>query len=109
MKYAAEIKVRAERALGEMLIEQKKTVGLNQGGNPACRDARQAETPSLDRIGISRDLSSRSQQLAAMPEAQFEATIATARDTAPPIFVAVLLGMAKNTGQPGFILAFRGP
>lgn len=68
MQMAAEIKVRAKRRLGEMLREQKETVGLAQGQRrDLLVDGEEVKTPTLKEIGISHDLSSRSQQLAAMP------------------------------------------
>ena len=80
MQMAAEIKVRAERRLGEMLREQKNA-GLLEKGRPSekCLEERHL---SLSDVGISRDLSSRSQQLAAMPAEHFETAIASAKETA---------------------------
>lgn len=66
---AAEIRIRAERRLGELLAEQKTTVGLNQGavkgktgskGKPVLD-----ERPTLAAAGIDKKLSSRAQKLAA--------------------------------------------
>lgn len=74
---AAEIRLRAERRLGEMLIEQKETGGLNVGGNPKLtgRDKRPVEIPTLADAGISKDLSSRAQKYAAVPAKEFEAIV----------------------------------
>lgn len=78
---AAEIRIRAERRLGEMISSQKGGVGLNKGGNPKTtpRDKREV-VPTLKDAGISHDLSSRAQKLAAVPEAEFEAEVAGWRD-----------------------------
>lgn len=87
---AAEIRLRAERRLGEMLVEQKDGEGLSQGarvagnkpgagkGQPAVvtNDRR----PKLADAGISKDLSSRAQKLAAVPEAEFEAEVGQWRE-----------------------------
>lgn len=78
---AAEIRIRAERRLGEMIAAQKKTVGLNKGGNPSLTPREQREvTPTLKETGISHDLSSRAQKLAAVPEDEFEAEVADWRE-----------------------------
>jgi site-specific DNA-methyltransferase (adenine-specific) len=65
---AAEVRLRAEVRLGEMLRAQKATVGLNKGtirrgSEMAPRDDR----PTLAEGGIDKKLSSRSQKLAAIP------------------------------------------
>ena len=81
---AAEIRIRAERRLGEMLTQQKAGGGLNKGQlkqGPALvsnEDGKQA--PKLAEVGIGYDLSSRAQKLAAVPEAEFEAEVAEWKD-----------------------------
>jgi hypothetical protein len=75
---AAEIRIRAERRLGELLAGQKETVGLAKPGpKSVVADDR---TPTLAEAGISKDLSSRAQKLAAVPEAEFEQEIGEWRD-----------------------------
>ena len=72
---AAEIRIRAERKLGEMLTAQKESKGLNVGGRPSQKpvvDDDQFNSPTLKEAGISKDLSSRAQKLAAVPENEFE-------------------------------------
>jgi hypothetical protein len=71
---AAEIRIRAERRLGEMLREQKETVGLNTGtaglGRPSLGGTKKEppkSIPTLADIGINKKLSSRAQKLAAVP------------------------------------------
>jgi hypothetical protein len=85
---ASEIQIRAERRLGEMIRQQKETVGLNQGASAggtketprgpitAPRDTR----PTLADVGISKRLSSRSQAIAAIPSEEFEDTLAEHRE-----------------------------
>lgn len=112
---AAEIRIRAERRLGELLAEQKATGGLNRGSAGKIQEhvagPRQsrgpaedvAETPRASRpvteegegtggrqsrppvptladAGISKDLSSRAQKLAAVPEAEFEREVGDWRE-----------------------------
>lgn len=87
---AAEIRIRAERRLGEMLSAQKADGGLNRGtvvagnkegagqGSPVV--VTNDHRPKLADAGISKDLSSRAQKLAAVPEAEFEAELAAKRE-----------------------------
>lgn len=84
---AAEIRIRAERRLGELIAAQKAGPGLAKGVRMAgggespvvVRDDRR-ETPTLAEAGISKDLSSRAQKLAAVPEEEFEAELAAKRE-----------------------------
>lgn len=79
---AAEIRIRAERRLGELLTEQKAGEGLSKGAaqkgvgragnNAVLTDDR---VPKLSDAGISKDLSSRAQKLAAVPAEEFEAEV----------------------------------
>ena len=74
---AAEIRIRAERRLGEMIQAQKKTVGLNVGAKGSIvtgtsRGPLKDDRPTLADAGISKNLSSRAQKLAAVPEDKFE-------------------------------------
>ena len=87
---AAEIRIRAERRLGEMLAAQKADGGLNggtkmTGAKSGANDGSSAvvandRRPKLADAGISKDLSSRAQKLAAVPEAEFEAEVGEWRD-----------------------------
>lgn len=81
---AAEIRIRAERRLGEMLAAQKADGGLNsgklkQGPAVVCDDHGKTALKLAD-AGISKDLSSRAQKLAAVPEAEFESEVAEWKD-----------------------------
>jgi N6-adenosine-specific RNA methylase IME4 len=73
---AAEIRMRAERRLGEMLRAQKETVGLAAGGKPYQSTGSTLEPverkPTLADAGIDKKLSSRAQKVAAVPENDFE-------------------------------------
>ncbi len=85
---AAEIRIRAERRLGQMLADQKASGGLSKGAAGAGvnqhtpPEGRSAVTtaPRLADAGISKDLSRRAQKLAAVPEAAFEAELAAKRE-----------------------------
>jgi N6-adenosine-specific RNA methylase IME4 len=83
---AAEIRMRAERRLGEMLAEQKRTVGLNVGvrgqlrgrdaSGSSARERPEDDRPTLEEAGIDRKLSMKAQKLAAVPLEQFESLVA---------------------------------
>jgi N6-adenosine-specific RNA methylase IME4 len=74
---AAEIRMRAERRLGELIKAQKETVGLNKGAQglgtaDKVQSQRGTAPPTLAEAGIDKKLSSRAQKLAAVPEDRFE-------------------------------------
>jgi hypothetical protein len=88
---AAEIRIRAERRLGELILAQKETVGLNAGVRVAGKEknetgavssvvVRDDRRPTLAEAGISKDLSSRAQALAKVPAAEFEQELSDWRD-----------------------------
>src|SRR5690606_11454817 len=78
---AAEIRIRAERRLGELIRAQKETVGLATGAAgigkaaSAVPDEYRTQPPTLAEAGIDKKLSSRAQKLAAIPEQEFESQI----------------------------------
>ena len=85
---AAEVRLRAERRLGEMLRDQKEAVGLNSGtagkGRPrkggAEAEPPKDERPTLADAGIDKKLSARAQKLAAVPETKFDQMVCEWRD-----------------------------
>jgi len=83
---ALEIRFRAERRLGEMILSQKETVGLHKGGRPSEKTRSEKEQVlepppiKLQEVGISRKLSSHAQKMASVPQEKFEASLATFRD-----------------------------
>jgi N6-adenosine-specific RNA methylase IME4 len=86
---AAEIRIRAERRMGELLTAQKAGKGLATGTRGQLKGSRasggsvvappEKSTLTLDELGISRKLSARSQAIAAVPVKAFETRIATWR------------------------------
>jgi hypothetical protein len=71
---AVEIRIRAERRLGELIKQQKDTVGLAKGGGDGSNQHKRATgtkkepvAPTLKEAGIDKKLSSRGQKLAAVP------------------------------------------
>lgn len=70
--WAAEIRLRAERRLGEILAD----VELNPGALRRGTKLGPSTLPTLRQIGITKDLSAAAQRLAAVPEDRFEMYIA---------------------------------
>ncbi len=74
---AAEIRIRAERRLGEMLRDQKAAGGMSKGGRPPETGSVEepVNSPTLAEVGIDKKLSARAQRIAAVPEPEFEAEV----------------------------------
>lgn len=98
IQYATEIKVRAERRCGELLATTEK----NGGGRPSDNRSNDATgyAPTLADMGLTKDESSRYQQLAAMPAEHFETAVATAKATAGEVTSAFMLRQAKAHREP---------
>lgn len=81
---AAEIRIRAERRLGQLIKAQKEAGLMNKGaagiGKSALPNEEGTHNPTLEDVGVSHNLSSRSQKLAAVPEAEFESEVGEWRD-----------------------------
>lgn len=74
--HAAKIRFRAERRLGELVREQKKSIGLAKGGQPYQSEREQVDRPAtLAEAGIDRKLSARAQRIAGLAPADFERAI----------------------------------
>lgn len=95
VKWATEIKVRAERRAGQMLAEMPK----QDGGHAAKVKARShdvTEVPkTLADIGITKNESSRWQKLASVSDQQFEHAVAAAKEVAGEVTTAAMLRAAK--------------
>ena len=81
---AAEIRFRAERRMGELTIELHAEGRIHKGGReftqtPATGSAEEPVTYKLSDLGIDKKLSARAQQLAAIPEAEFDHMIGDLR------------------------------
>jgi phage N-6-adenine-methyltransferase len=78
---AAEIRLRAERRLGELIRAQKETVGLNTDSRlVGPSTTRQDDRPTLAEAGIDKHLADRARKAAAMSEPDFEAKVERDRD-----------------------------
>lgn len=84
---AAEIRIRAERRIGELMQAQRETEGLNAGAKGRgsnqhkVRIATGPTPPTLADAGIDKHLADRARKLAAMPHPAFEARVAEWRET----------------------------
>lgn len=69
---AAEIRIRAERRMGELLLEEKAAKRFSEGRPPRnCNDDEQFSRINLTELGIDRPLSARAQAVARLPEEDF--------------------------------------
>lgn len=79
---AAEIRMRAERKLGQIMAAQKEVVGLHEGGRPKKTGSKSdpVSVATLADAGIDKHLADRARKMAAVPEAKYEAAIGEWRD-----------------------------
>jgi hypothetical protein len=77
IKWATDIKLRAERRCGEMLAETER----NNGSKFTAVDQHDRRRPTLEEIGITKQQSSDFQVLADIPEETFEKELATGKAT----------------------------
>ena len=98
---ATEIKLRAERRMGQELAAAE----LDKGGRPKTGSAvlpvSAAAAPSLEEIGISKAESSRYQRLAAIPEDEFDAKVDAYNEARERLTTAGVLGGAINHRATG--------
>jgi hypothetical protein len=102
VQYATEIKVRAERKAGEMLAAMPKAKGA------AAKEwkTRSDDTTTLGEMGITKEQSSRWQQVASIPEKHFEAAVEMAKNSAGEVTTAFMLREAKR--QRGVAKPMKG-
>ena len=97
IQWATEIKVRAERRAGEMILQKRATGEMASAGGDRKSEIK-VDQSSLKDYGISSDQGVRWTALADMPEDHFETAVATAKDTAGQVTTAFMLREAK--GRP---------
>jgi hypothetical protein len=96
---AAEIKIRAERRLGEALARLEKAKG---GGDQRCDHRSHDATGgplTLADIGITRTQSSRWQAMASVPPDDFEKHLAKVKDHGDELTSASVIRLAKRLAQ----------
>lgn len=91
---AAEIRIRAERRLGQLLNEKKAAGALRGQGERIISNVDSVDisnrAPTLAEIGVTRDLSSRAQKIAAVPDDEFELTLAEHREEQKAVSVRTM-------------------
>jgi hypothetical protein len=109
---ACEIRLRAERRAGQLLLEMEKNPGTRGEGRPrkdGTKIRRSASTtanpPKLEEIGITKDQSSKWQRLALLvDEATFERALAQAREKNGELSNAALLREIREVVTPTEVL-----
>jgi hypothetical protein len=109
---ACEIRLRAERRAGQLLIEMEKNPGTRGEGRPRKdgtkirrSGVRTAYPPTLDQIGISKDQSSKWQRLALLvDETTFERALVQAREKNGELTNAALLREIREIATPSEVL-----
>jgi hypothetical protein len=99
---AAELKLRAERRLGELLSEMPKNRG-SQGKGVRCHDA---TTPTLDEIGLDKHDSHRCQRIASLDQSTFEEHITTTRAAEKELTTASVEMRSTQRPSPANSLGF---
>jgi hypothetical protein len=109
---AAEIRLRAERRAGQLLLEMEKNPGRRGEGRPrkdGTKITRSSRTtaypPKLEDIGVSKDQSSKWQRLALLvDEATFEKALVQAREKTGELTNAALLREIREIVTPTEVL-----
>jgi hypothetical protein len=102
----AEIRLRAERRLGEMLrASERAPGGTPYHHNGTGSAAEQVAQPTLAELGIDRKLSSRAQEYAACPAEAFQGALAVWRERAAtgdrvPVNLTEVLGDSQGDPRP---------
>jgi hypothetical protein len=81
---AAEIRIRAERRLGEIMAAQRDTVGVNKGGGDHRVERKPGDPATLAEAGIDKNLAHRARALAGMVSERFEALLDDKRQREDP-------------------------
>src|SRR5215469_13391654 len=105
---AAEIRLRAERRAGQLLLEMEKNHGTRGAGRPRKDGTRvtwsktsTTKAPKLEDIGITKDQSSKWQRLALLvDETTFERALVQAREKNGELTNAALLREIREIATP---------
>jgi N6-adenosine-specific RNA methylase IME4 len=100
---AAEIRMRAERRFGEMILAQKAETGLHKGGRPleltGPQEVPVLPTPTLAELGVSKNLSSQAQTLATLTPEKFGGLLASWRERVADKRERVTVSLLKEEEQ----------
>lgn len=100
--WATEIKVRAERRAGELILSERAAGRMASAGGDR-RSETKVEAATLKDFGVSSDQGVRWTALAEMPEEHFETAVATAKESAGQVTTAFMLreaAKARPQGKP---------
>ena len=92
----AELSARARRKLGAMLADLSRNVGGRPAKTGDTVSAVSAYAKTLDELNIDERTSQRMQQIATIPEEEFEKELAEARETIEPITQKRLLEASRS-------------
>lgn len=97
---AAEIRIRADRRMGEMLTEQREDGLMNAGGQAEHESYRSRDattSPTLADMGITKSMSSKAQKVASMiTEDEFEDAIHDHEKKGKELTNKVMIGIVKK-------------
>ena len=95
---ASEIRIRAERRLGEMIREQGESGQLAKAGRHKIGSEHDpiSKTPTLAAVGIDKHLADRARKMAAIPEDDFEATLAKHREEQDAVTTRTMETLVHN-------------
>ena len=99
LKWATEIKIRAERRAGEMLAEME----IKPGARPLSElvpMGNQLRPPKLADLGISKKQSANWQKIAAMPDKSFEDAVTAANKSISTRSIIKIINQAKPASTP---------
>ena len=99
---AAEARLRSERRLGELMAEMPK----HDGGRPAktgvqctpvlSESPHREAPPTLDSLGIDKNLAKSARSAAALPESEFESVLATHREQQKAVTASTLKSLQQK-------------
>lgn len=93
ISWATEIKVRAERRAGELLAQGERAPGTSCQGDTRYQRA-------LKENGVAGKTAHRWQMLAAIPEGQFEQSVAATKEVMGEVTTATLIPISTGTAFP---------
>jgi N6-adenosine-specific RNA methylase IME4 len=106
---AGEIRIRAERRLGELLAEGKEKGWFGEGRPPEnCNPDEQFPRVSLSEIGIDRPLSARAQAVARLPREEFERDMGRWREDVAKVGARVTTNLLREREKAARRDEFRG-
>jgi len=86
-RWSATIKLRATRRLGEISAAIPKTQGARHGKGTSSNVRTKSKHEVLAQAGVSKQDANRAEQVAAIPETEFEEVLATKEAKQEPVYV----------------------